>query len=95
MQLLQPFLTFALAAIFIGEPIAPSIVLFATAVVVTVAISTDAERAVPAHAVGFADPVPQGLHRGGVGESVSARRDATRLFRRRDRRELGHLPLEQ
>jgi len=40
MQLLQPFVTFALAAIFIGEPITPDIVLFATAVVVTVAIST-------------------------------------------------------
>lgn len=40
MQLLQPFVTFALAAIFIGEPITPQIVLFATAVVATVAIST-------------------------------------------------------
>jgi drug/metabolite transporter (DMT)-like permease len=40
MQLLQPFVTFVLAAIFIGEPITPQIVLFATAVVVTVAIST-------------------------------------------------------
>jgi drug/metabolite transporter (DMT)-like permease len=40
MQLLQPFVTFALAATFIGEPITPQIVLFATAVVVTVAIST-------------------------------------------------------
>jgi drug/metabolite transporter (DMT)-like permease len=40
MQLLQPFVTFALAAIFIGEPITPQIVLFAFAVVVTVAIST-------------------------------------------------------
>jgi drug/metabolite transporter (DMT)-like permease len=40
MQLLQPFITFALAAIFLGEPITPDIVLFATAVVVTVAIST-------------------------------------------------------
>jgi drug/metabolite transporter (DMT)-like permease len=40
MQLLQPFVTFALAAIFLGEPITPDIVLFATAVVVTVAIST-------------------------------------------------------
>lgn len=40
MQLLQPFVTFALAAIFIGEPITADIVLFATAVVVTVAIST-------------------------------------------------------
>jgi drug/metabolite transporter (DMT)-like permease len=40
MQLLQPFVTFALAAIFIGETITPQIVLFAAAVVVTVAIST-------------------------------------------------------
>ena len=40
MQLLQPFVTFALAAIFIGEPITPQIMLFAAAVVVTVAIST-------------------------------------------------------
>jgi len=40
MQLLQPFVTFALASIFIGEPITPQILLFASAVVVTVAIST-------------------------------------------------------
>jgi drug/metabolite transporter (DMT)-like permease len=40
MQLLQPFVTFALASIFIGETITPQIVLFAAAVVVTVAIST-------------------------------------------------------
>jgi drug/metabolite transporter (DMT)-like permease len=40
MQLLQPFVTFALAAIFIGETITPQIVLFAAAVVITVAIST-------------------------------------------------------
>ena len=40
MQLLQPFITFALASIFIGEPITPQILLFAAAVVVTVAIST-------------------------------------------------------
>jgi drug/metabolite transporter (DMT)-like permease len=40
MQLLQPFVTFALVAIFIGEPITPEIVLFAAAVVLTVAIST-------------------------------------------------------
>ena len=40
MQLLQPFVTFIFAAIFIGEPITPQIVLFAAAVVVTVAIST-------------------------------------------------------
>jgi drug/metabolite transporter (DMT)-like permease len=40
MQLLQPFITFALASIFIGETITPQIVAFAAAVVVTVAIST-------------------------------------------------------
>ena len=44
MQLLQPFITFALAAIFIGETITPQIVLFAAAVVVTVAISTRTRR---------------------------------------------------
>lgn len=49
MQLLQPFITFALAAIFIGETITPQIVLFAAAVVVTVAISTwTRSRPVPA-----------------------------------------------
>jgi drug/metabolite transporter (DMT)-like permease len=40
MQLLQPFVTFTLAAFFNGETITPQIVLFATAVVATVAIST-------------------------------------------------------
>jgi drug/metabolite transporter (DMT)-like permease len=39
-QLLQPFITFALAAFFNGETITPQILLFATAVVATVAIST-------------------------------------------------------
>jgi drug/metabolite transporter (DMT)-like permease len=39
-QLLQPFITFALAASFNGETITWQIVLFATAVVATVAIST-------------------------------------------------------
>ena len=39
-QLLQPFVTFALAALFNGETITLQILLFATAVVVTVAIST-------------------------------------------------------
>jgi drug/metabolite transporter (DMT)-like permease len=39
-QLLQPFVTFFLAAVFAGETITPQIVLFAAAVVVTVAIST-------------------------------------------------------
>jgi drug/metabolite transporter (DMT)-like permease len=40
MQLLQPFVTFALAALFNGETITPQILLFAAGVVVTVAIST-------------------------------------------------------
>jgi drug/metabolite transporter (DMT)-like permease len=39
-QLLQPFITFALASLFNGETITPQIVLFAAAVVATVAIST-------------------------------------------------------
>jgi drug/metabolite transporter (DMT)-like permease len=39
-QLLQPFITFALAAIFNGETITVQILLFAAAVVATVAIST-------------------------------------------------------
>lgn len=39
-QLLQPFVTFALAATFNGETITPQILLFAVAVVATVAIST-------------------------------------------------------
>jgi drug/metabolite transporter (DMT)-like permease len=48
-QLLQPFVTFALAAIFNGETITPQIVLFAFAVVATVAISTRTRgRATPA-----------------------------------------------
>jgi drug/metabolite transporter (DMT)-like permease len=50
MQLLQPFITFALAAIFIGETITPQILLFAAAVVVTVAISTRT-RSRPAPAI--------------------------------------------
>lgn len=39
-QLLQPFITFALAAFFNDETITPQILLFAAAVVATVAIST-------------------------------------------------------
>jgi drug/metabolite transporter (DMT)-like permease len=39
-QLLQPFITFALASFFAGETITPQILLFASAVVATVAIST-------------------------------------------------------
>jgi drug/metabolite transporter (DMT)-like permease len=39
-QLLQPFMTFALAGLFNGETITPQILLFAAAVVATVAIST-------------------------------------------------------
>ena len=43
-QLLQPFVTFALAAFFNGETIMPQIMLFALAVVATVAISTRTRR---------------------------------------------------
>jgi len=43
-QLLQPFITFALAACFNGETITPQILLFATAVVATVAIGTRTRR---------------------------------------------------
>jgi drug/metabolite transporter (DMT)-like permease len=43
-QLLQPFITFALAAYFNDETITPQIVLFAAAVVATVAISTRTRR---------------------------------------------------
>ncbi len=39
-QLLQPFVTFALAGVFNDETITPQILLFAAAVVATVAIST-------------------------------------------------------
>jgi drug/metabolite transporter (DMT)-like permease len=51
-QLLQPFVVFALATFFNGETITWQIVLFATAVVATVAISTRtrAQKAVPARA---------------------------------------------
>ncbi|NVN87499.1 MAG: DMT family transporter [Rhodopseudomonas sp.] len=44
-QLLQPFITFALASMFNGEAITLQIVLFATAVVLTVAIGTRTRRA--------------------------------------------------
>jgi drug/metabolite transporter (DMT)-like permease len=43
-QLLQPFFTFALAAYFAGETITLQILLFASAVVATVAISTRTRR---------------------------------------------------
>lgn len=43
-QLLPPFVTFTLAALFNGETITPQIVLFAAAVVATVAISTRTRR---------------------------------------------------
>jgi drug/metabolite transporter (DMT)-like permease len=39
-QLMQPFVTFALASYFAGEAITLQILLFASAVVATVAIST-------------------------------------------------------
>ena len=44
-QLLQPFFTFALAALFAGETITWQILLFASAVVATVAISTRTRKA--------------------------------------------------
>lgn len=51
-QLLQPFITFVLAAVFNGETITPPIVLFAAAVVATVAISTRTRgRAAPINTV--------------------------------------------
>jgi drug/metabolite transporter (DMT)-like permease len=46
-QLLQPFITFALAATFNGEAITLQILLFASAVVATVAISTRTRRRDP------------------------------------------------
>jgi drug/metabolite transporter (DMT)-like permease len=46
-QLLQPFITFALAALFNGETITLQILLFASAVVATVAISTRTRGAPP------------------------------------------------
>jgi drug/metabolite transporter (DMT)-like permease len=50
-QLLQPFITFALASLFNGETITLQILLFASAVVATVAISTRTRRqTVPAQA---------------------------------------------
>jgi drug/metabolite transporter (DMT)-like permease len=50
-QLLQPFITFALASLFNGETITLQILLFASAVVATVAISTRTRRqTVPAPA---------------------------------------------
>ncbi|MEH2562605.1 DMT family transporter [Bradyrhizobium sp. AZCC 2289] len=51
-QLLQPFITFVLAAFLNGETITPQIVLFASAVVATVAISTRTRgRAAPINTV--------------------------------------------
>ena len=51
-QLLQPFITFVLAALFAGETITLQILLFAAAVVATVAISTRSRgRPSPAEAV--------------------------------------------
>ncbi len=51
-QLLQPFVTFALAAFFNGETITLQILLFAAAVVATVAISTRTRRRVAPVATG-------------------------------------------
>jgi drug/metabolite transporter (DMT)-like permease len=58
-QLLQPFITFALAAFFNGETITPQILLFAAAVVATVAISTRTRRRdTPGAAVVPGSPLP-------------------------------------
>ena len=59
-QLLQPFVTFALASFFNDESITPQILLFATAVVVTVAVSTRT-RAKPAPAPPQRDREPPQL----------------------------------
>jgi drug/metabolite transporter (DMT)-like permease len=57
-QLLQPFITFVLASLFNGETITLQIVLFAAAVVATVAISarTRATRVTPGR---LAEPNPE------------------------------------
>ena len=58
-QLLQPFITFALAAFFNGETITPQILLFAAGVVATVAISTRTRRKdTPSEAVIPGSPLP-------------------------------------
>ena len=59
-QLLQPFVTFALASFFNDESITPQILLFAAAVVVTVAVSTRT-RAKPAPAPPQRDREPPQL----------------------------------
>ena len=59
-QLLQPFVTFALAAFFNGEVITLQILLFAAAVVVTVAVSTRT-RSGPAPSVPQRDREPPQL----------------------------------
>ncbi|WFU18259.1 DMT family transporter [Bradyrhizobium sp. CB3481] len=59
-QLLQPFVTFALAAFFNGETITLQILLFAAAVVVTVAVSTRT-RSGPAPSVPQRDREPPQL----------------------------------
>ena len=59
-QLLQPFVTFALAAFFNGETITLQILLFAAAVVVTVAVSTRT-RTRPAPSVPHRDREPPQL----------------------------------
>jgi len=62
-QLLQPFITFALAAFFNDETITPQILLFAAAVVATVAISTRTRvrhlPVVPDRQTGTAEPQVQ------------------------------------
>jgi drug/metabolite transporter (DMT)-like permease len=59
-QLLQPFVTFALAAFFNDETITLQILLFAAAVVVTVAVSTRT-RTRPAPSVPQRDREPPQL----------------------------------
>jgi drug/metabolite transporter (DMT)-like permease len=63
-QLLQPFVVFALAAVFNDETITPQIVLFAAGVVATVAISTRTrgrkapDRPQPTSALAVTPPAP-------------------------------------
>ncbi len=67
-QLLQPFVTFALAALFNGETITLQILLFAAAVVATVAISTRSRGATPTTATHHpAPPSRDALSRRGPG----------------------------
>jgi drug/metabolite transporter (DMT)-like permease len=58
-QLLQPFVTFVLASLFNGETITLPVVLFATAVVATVAISARTRGRTPVVPVRLAEPNPE------------------------------------